>query len=103
MRWPLALPVNTLVEWPTTDIHHKNYEFVSIKGPAPASARGYEPNLCHGDPGHVAHSGHTLKTAFGGSILEFTHPEGLVPSLAARRGRASHLGNQGSLARNELA
>ena len=37
-------------------IGHKNYEFISIKGPALASARDYNPNLCHGDPGHVARS-----------------------------------------------
>ena len=74
-------------------IHRKNYEFISIKGPAPATAHGYDPNLYHRDPRHVAHSGHTLGTALGGSILEFTYLEGLVPSLTADRGQSSRLGN----------
>ena len=67
-------------------ICRKNYEFISIKGPAPATARGYDPNLHHRDPGHVAHSGHALGTTSGGSILEFTYLEGLVPSLTTGRG-----------------
>ena len=83
-------------------IRHKNYEFISIKGPAPASARGYNPNLCHGDPGHIARSGLTLGTTFDGSILEFTYPEGPVPSLIAGHSQVSHLGNQRSTARNKL-
>ena len=62
-------------------IHRRNYEFTSIKGPAPVTARGYDPNLCHIDSGHVARNGHTLGTASDGSILEFTYPEGPVPSL----------------------
>ena len=83
-------------------IHHKNYEFTSIKGPAPATARGYDPDLCHRDPRHVAHSEHTLGTASGGSILEFTYPEGPVPSHITGRGQVSRPGNQRSTARNEL-
>jgi hypothetical protein len=74
-------------------IRRKNYEFTSIKGPALTTAHGYDPNLCHRDPGHVAHNGHTLKTASGGSILEFTYPEGLVPTLTTGRGQASHSRN----------
>jgi hypothetical protein len=84
-------------------IRRKNYEFTSIKGPAPTTTHGYDPNLCHRDPGHVAHSGHTLRTAFSGSILEFTYLEGLVSSLTAGRGQASRSGNQRSMARNKLA
>ena len=71
-------------------IRHKNYEFISIKGPAPTSAHGYDPNLCHGNLGHIARSGHTLGTASSGSILEFTYLEGLVPSLTVGHGQASH-------------
>jgi len=56
-------------------ICRKNYEFTSIKGPAPVTARGYDPNLCHRDPGHVARSGHTLGTTSGGSILVFIYLE----------------------------
>ena len=67
-------------------IHRKNYEFISIKGPAPATARDYDPNLCHRDLGHVALSGHTLRTASDGSILEFTYLEGPVPSLTVDHG-----------------
>jgi hypothetical protein len=83
-------------------IHHKNYEFISTKGPASASARSYNPNLSHGDPGRVARSGHTLGTAFGGNISEFTYPEGLVPSSTTSSGQASRSGNQRSTARNKL-
>ena len=50
-------------------ILRKNYEFISIKGPAPMTARGYDPNLCHRDPVHVARSGHNLKTGSSGNIL----------------------------------
>ena len=67
-------------------IRRKNYEFTSIKGPAPTTARGYDPNLCHRDPGHVACSGCALRTTSGGSILEFTYPEGPVPSLTVSHG-----------------
>jgi len=74
-------------------IRRKNYEFISIIGLAPATARSYDPNLYHRDPGHVARSGHTLETASGGSVLEFTYPKGPVPSLTAGSGQASHSGN----------
>jgi hypothetical protein len=84
-------------------IHRKNYEFISTKGLAPAPAYSYDPNLCHGDPGRVACSEHTLRTASGGSILEFTYPEGPVPSSTAGHGQASESGNQRSTARNKLA
>ena len=67
-------------------MRRKNYEFISIKGLAPASAHGYDPNLCHGNSGHVARSGHTLGTASDGSILEFTYLEGPVPSHTTGRG-----------------
>ena len=77
----------------SSHIHRKNYEFISIKGPTPVTARGYDPNLCHRDLGHVARSGHTLGTTFGGSILEFTYPEGPVPSLTIDHGQSSRLGN----------
>ena len=81
----------------------KNFEFISIKGLAPAFARGYDPNLCHGDPKHVAHNEHTLGTVSHGSILEFTYPKGLVASLTASHGQASYSRNQRSMARNKLA
>jgi hypothetical protein len=84
-------------------IRHKNYEFISTKGPAPTSAHSYDPNLYHGDPRHIAHSELTLKTAYDGSILEFTYLDRPVPSLTASHGQASHSGNQRSMARNELA
>ena len=50
-------------------IHRKNYEFTSITGLAPTTAHGYDPNLCHRDPVHVARSGHNLKTGSSGNIL----------------------------------
>jgi hypothetical protein len=61
-------------------IRCKNYEFTSIKCLAPTTTHGYNPNLYHRDPRHVAHS------VSSGSILEFTYLEGLVPSLTASRG-----------------
>jgi hypothetical protein len=44
-------------------IRRENYEFIGVKGPAPASAYSHSPNLCHGDLGPVARGGHTLETA----------------------------------------
>ena len=84
-------------------IRRKNYEFIGIKGPAPATAHGYNPNLRHRDTGHVAHSGHTLRTTSSDSILEFTYPEGPVPSLTASRAQASRSGNQRFATHNKLA
>ena len=66
-------------------ICRKNYEFTSIKGPVAVTAYGYDPNLCHRDLRHVAHNGHTLETALGGCILEFTYLEGPIRSLIAGR------------------
>ena len=74
-------------------ICRQNYEFTSIKGPASVTARGYDPNLYHRDPRHVTHSGHTRGTASGGSILEFTYPEGPLPLLSTRHNQASRPGN----------
>ena len=82
-------------------IHRKNYEFISIKGLAPTSARGYDPNLCHGDLGHVAHNGHTLRTTSDGSNLEFIYLEGPAPSLTTSHSQASRPGNQRPTARNK--
>jgi hypothetical protein len=84
-------------------INCKNYEFTSIKGPAPVTAHGYDPNLYHRDFGHVARSRHTLETISDGSILEFTYLEGPVPSLTADHGQASYSGSQRTMAHNELA
>ena len=67
-------------------IYRKNYEFTSIKGTTPVTARGYNPNLYHRDLGHVAHSEHTLGTTSDGTFLEFTYLEGPVPSLTNGRG-----------------
>ena len=67
-------------------IHRENYGFIGANGPAPMIARGYDPNIYHRDLGHVAHSGHTLGTTSGGSILEFTYLEGPVPSLTVDHG-----------------
>ena len=68
------------------NIHHENYEFTGVRGLAPTYAYSRGPNLYHGDPEHVAHSGHTLRTASDGSILEFTYLEGPEPLLTAGRG-----------------
>ena len=84
-------------------IYSKNYEFISIKGPAPVSTHGYDLNICHGDPEHVAHSGHSLKTTSNGRILEFTYLEGPVPSLVASHVQVSCPRNQRITTHNELA
>ena len=84
-------------------IHHKNYEPIGAKGPAPASAYSRGSDLHPGNLDPVAHDGHTLRTPLRGYILEFTYLEGLVPSLVVSRSQTSHLGNQRSMARNELS
>jgi hypothetical protein len=83
-------------------IHHKNYEFISAKGLAPMSAFSRGPDLHPRDLNPVAHGGHTLRTALGGCILEFTYLEGPAPSIITGRGHVSCPGNQRSMARNEL-
>ena len=44
-------------------ICHENYEFTSVRGPAPVSAFSYGLDLRIGDLDPVVYSGHTLKTA----------------------------------------
>ena len=83
-------------------IYHENYEFIGVKGPAPASAFSRSPDLHSIDLDPMAHSGHTLGTPLGGCIPEFTYPEGLVSSLINGRGQVSRPGNQRSTARNKL-
>jgi hypothetical protein len=67
-------------------IRRENYEFIDVKGPAPASAYSHSPNLCHGDLGPMAHGGHTLETTLDGSIPEFDYVGGPVPSLVSSHG-----------------
>jgi hypothetical protein len=43
-------------------IRHKNYEFISAKGPTPTSAFGRGPNLHPRDLDPAVHGGHTLGT-----------------------------------------
>ena len=70
-------------------IHHENYEFTNVKGPAPtfAYSRGSDLHPRNLDP--IAHGGHTLGTPLRGCIPEFTYPEGPVPSLIAGCGQVS--------------
>ena len=71
----------------------KNYEFIGVKGPVPASAFSRDPDLDPRDLDPTVHGGHTLRTALGGSILEFTYPEGPVPSLITGHGQDFRIGN----------
>jgi hypothetical protein len=80
----------------------ENYEFIGVKGPAPMFACNHGPNLRHGDMEHVARSGHTLRTASSGSILEFTYLGRLAPSLITGHGQVSCPGKQRSMTCNEL-
>jgi hypothetical protein len=73
-------------------ICRENYRFIGANGPAPMSAYSHGPNLHHGDLGPVAHGGHTLGTAPGGSILEVTYIGGPVPSLVISHGQILHPG-----------
>jgi hypothetical protein len=62
-------------------IHHKNYEPIGAKGPAPMSAYSHGIDLHPRNLDPTAHDGHTLGTPLGGCIPEFTYTEGPVPSL----------------------
>ena len=83
-------------------IRRENYEFIGVKGPAPASALGRGPDFHPSDLDPVVHGGHTLRTALGGCIPEFACPEGLVPSLTTGRCQFSRPGNQRPMSHNEL-
>jgi hypothetical protein len=83
-------------------IRYKNYEFISIEGPALVSTFSHGPNLYPGDLDPVVHGGHTLRTAPGGNILEFTYIGGSVPSLVTSHGQIFHLGSQSPTAHGEL-
>ena len=83
-------------------IHSENYEFTSIKGPTPMSSYGHGPNLRHGDLGYVSRHRHTLRTAPGGCILEFTYMGGPTPSLATDRSQDFHPESQRHVAQRAL-
>lgn len=83
-------------------IRHENYEYTGVKGPAPASAYGHDPNLRHGDLGYVAYHGHALGTAPSGNIPEFTYIGGPVPSPTTRHGQILHPGGRKPMAHDEL-
>jgi hypothetical protein len=83
-------------------IRRENYKFIGVKGPAPASAYSYSPNLCHGDLGPVARGGHTLETVLGSIILEFAYVGGPVPSLVSSHGYVLRPGGWKSMDRGEL-
>ena len=67
-------------------IHHGNPEFIDVEGPAPTSVFGHDQVLHPGDLDPVAHGGHTLGTALGSCISEFTYIGGPVPSLITGHG-----------------
>ena len=60
-------------------ICHENHGSISVEGPAPTSAFSHGPDLHPGDQDSIAYGGHTLRTAFSGSILEFTYIGGQYP------------------------
>jgi len=72
------------------------------KGPAPTSTFSRGPNFHPRGLYHVAHGGHTLKTALEGCILEFTYITGPAHSLVTDHGRDFYPGNQRPMAHGEL-
>ena len=68
-------------------IRHENYEFIGIEGPAPVSASSCGPDLYTRDLDPVDYGGHTLGTAHGGCILEFTYVGGQGPLLSLAMAR----------------
>jgi hypothetical protein len=83
-------------------IYHENYEFISAGGPAPESAFRRAPDLHFGDLDHVVYGGRTLRTALGGSILEFTYTGGPVPSFTIGHDQVFHPRRQRPMAQGEL-
>jgi hypothetical protein len=67
-------------------IHSENYRFIGANGLALASTISHNLDLHLGNLGHMAHGGHTPRTALGGCILEYIYLEGSVPSLVTSRG-----------------
>ena len=67
-------------------IHHENHEFTGVEGPVPTFAFSHGSDLHLGYLDSVSYGGHTLGTAFSGSILEFTYIGGTVPSLIIGHG-----------------
>ena len=51
---------------PSGHIRRENYEFIGVKGSAPASAFSRIPDLHSRDLDPTAHDGHTLGTSLGG-------------------------------------
>ena len=70
-------------------IHHENYEFIGVKGPAPMPVYSHDPNLHNGNMGPVAHGGHTFRTTPGGSIPEFTYMGSQYPPSSAVMAKSS--------------
>jgi len=83
-------------------IHHENYEFTGIGGPALVSTFGLVLDLSSRDLDPVVYGGHTLGIALSGSIPEFTYIGGPVPSLVTSHGQVLHLGGRKPTARDEL-
>jgi hypothetical protein len=83
-------------------ICHENYEFISAGGPAPEFAFRRALDLHFGDLDPVVYGGHTLRTALGGSIPEFTYTGGPVPSFAIGHGQVFHPRSQRPMAQGGL-
>jgi hypothetical protein len=79
-----------------------NHAVNRTERPTPVSVLSCDPDLRPVGLDPVVHSGHTLKTALGGCILECTHVRGLVPSLITSHGRDLHPGNQTAMAHGDL-
>ena len=62
-------------------IRRKNYEFISVKRPAPAFAYSHGLAFHHGNLDPMIYDGHTHRTALRGSILELTREGGQQPFL----------------------
>ena len=80
-----------------------NHAVNRTKGPAPMSTLGHGLDLHLRNLGPVAYGGHTLGTAHGGCILEFTNIGGPLPSLITSRDQDFHPGSQMAIAHGDLA
>ena len=83
-------------------IHHENYEFTGIGGPALVSTFGLVLDLSSRDLDPVVYGGHTLGIALSGSIPEFTYIGGPVPSFAMSRGQVFCPGGHRATAQGEF-
>ena len=74
-------------------IHHETYGFIGANRPTPTSAFSRSLDFHLRNLGPTTYGGHTLGTAHGGCIPEFTYVGGLIPSLITHQGQDFQLGS----------